>query len=109
VARAALDPRRGNLVLTGCGYFGEPLATEQQIPLAMLEPGYDIEDSWIKFRTKGSAWNPACWIPYRIPRGVTADGSSVKKGAQVGYRPPESSTDEEKLLFSSLSHKGAVP
>lgn len=85
VARAVLDPRRARLVLIGCGLFGEPMANEQHIPLAGLEPGVSRSDGYLKFRVRGASWDPSCWIWYRMPRSV--EGREAKPGAQVGYRP----------------------
>lgn len=85
VARAVLDQRRARLVLTGCGLFGEPLATDQQIPLMHLQPGASRSDHYIKFRVRGAAWDPSCWIWYRMPRASAKDGAS-RSAAQVGFR-----------------------
>lgn len=87
VARAVLDPRRGTLSLTGCGLFGEPLASEEKIPLAMLRPGTSRCDTYIKFRTRAPVVDPSSWVWYRMPRAHVFDGSTKGKvAAQVGFR-----------------------
>lgn len=83
VARAVLEPRRGQLSVIGCSFFGEPMTTEQVLPLALLQPGSDVTQDYISFRIKGSVFNPACWIPYRMPRSAGDDPTS-KPGVQVG-------------------------
>lgn len=86
VARATLDPRRARLAITGCGFFGEPLSTDQYLPLALIKPQARINDKFIMFNIDGSAFNPATWVAYRIPRAQT-HGDDRKPGAQVGFRP----------------------
>lgn len=87
VARAVLDPRRATISLTGCGLFGEPLASAERIPLAMLHPGTSRCDTYIKFRTRAPAVNPSSWVWYRMPRAHVFDGSAKGKVAsQVGFR-----------------------
>jgi len=87
VARAVLDPRRATLSLTGCGLLGEPLASDEKIPLAMLHPGTSRCDTYIKFRTRAPALDPSSWVWYRMPRAHIFDGSIKGKVAtQVGLR-----------------------
>ncbi|CAE8689226.1 unnamed protein product, partial [Polarella glacialis] len=87
VARAVLDPRRSQLLVTGCGLFGVPLSHEEQVPLSKLKPGFDQSDHFIKFRIDGSPWDPSCWVWFRMPR-APPEGLDAKApgGAQVGYR-----------------------
>lgn len=114
VARAVLDQRRAKLVLTGCGFFGEPLATDQQIPLMHLQPGASRSDHYIKFRIRGAAWDPSCWIWYRMPRASAEDGAARSAGAQVGFRASPAETflapaaTEASLarMLSPASHTG---
>jgi len=90
VARAVLDPRRGQLIVTGCGFFGEPMKSDQCLPLASIDPGAEVMDHYIKFRLRGSALDPSRWVWYRIPRSPAgADGKvpDKLKGSQVGIRP----------------------
>merc|ERR1740121_3030664 len=59
VARAVLDTRRSRVLVTGCGLFGEPLATEQEIALMALRPGAEVNDHFVKFGTRGAALDPS--------------------------------------------------
>lgn len=106
VARASLDPRRARLVITSSSLFGEPSLTDQELPLALLEPGATLTDHYIKFRISGSKWNPACWIAYRMPR-ARADGRDRKPGAQVGYRA--SVAARTQLSATTTSSASAAP
>eukprot|EP00933_Yihiella_yeosuensis_P026698 TRINITY_DN20763_c0_g1_i1.p1 TRINITY_DN20763_c0_g1~~TRINITY_DN20763_c0_g1_i1.p1 ORF type:complete len:374 (+),score=71.72 TRINITY_DN20763_c0_g1_i1:60-1181(+) len=90
VARVVLDPRRSQLIITGCGLFGAPLPYDEQVPLDQLKPGYFLSDHYIEFKTAGSSFDPATWISFRMPRAPSGTGSGKntkrKPGAHVGYR-----------------------
>lgn len=111
VARAVLDPRRARLTLTGCSFFGEPMVQEQQVPLALIQPGASLCENFIKFQLRGSAADPARWIWYRIPR-ARFDGTAVKAGASVGVRASELSASAQRAPATggaSATQQGATP
>lgn len=122
VARAVLEPRRGQLSVIGCSFFGEAMTSEQVLPLALLQPGSDVTRDYIQFRIKGSVFNPACWIPYRMPR-ASGEDAGTKQGTQVGgpllasRAPPASggsaqssqSIKDKALSFFKGGDEAAVP
>lgn len=101
VARAVLDTRRSRLLITGCGLFGEPLTSEQELPLMAIKPNPEVTDPYIKFATRGAAIDPSSWIWYRMPRAQLAETGARKRGAQVGFAPAVSALalrpEQEKL------------
>lgn len=52
VARAVLCPKRAQLLVTGCSFFGQPRAEDEAIQLSQIRPGYSLEGGYIKFRMK---------------------------------------------------------
>eukprot|EP00434_Breviolum_minutum_P007623 symbB.v1.2.006726.t4/scaffold402.1/size211320/20 len=86
VARAVLDPKRSQLLVTGCTWFGTPRSSEDAIFLDQLRPGHALEGGYIKFRLEGSAWDISRWIWFRMPRGGHGV-EAVRPGKQVGNRP----------------------
>merc|ERR1712061_566567 len=92
----------------GCGLFGEPLATDFQLPLTVLQPGFNLTDQYIKFRTRGSIWDPASLVWYRMPRSGTGAG---KKLHQVGYRAssPENGGIVSTPTQSPVAATGSTP
>eukprot|EP00913_Durusdinium_trenchii_P033788 g31629.t2 len=100
IARAVLDPKRSQLLITGCTWFGVPRTTEDVIFLDQMRPGHALEGGYIKFRGLGPAWDVSRWIWFRLPRG--GHGSeNVRPGQQVGHRPKSSRPAEPAGLRSS--------
>lgn len=60
VARAVLDPKRSQLLITGCTWFGAPRSTEEVIFLDQLRPGHALEGGFIKFRSPAPALLQQC-------------------------------------------------
>eukprot|EP00930_Biecheleria_cincta_P057155 TRINITY_DN43129_c0_g1_i1.p1 TRINITY_DN43129_c0_g1~~TRINITY_DN43129_c0_g1_i1.p1 ORF type:complete len:338 (-),score=51.12 TRINITY_DN43129_c0_g1_i1:45-1058(-) len=85
VARAVLDPRRSQLILTGCSLFGYPRTNDDIIQFRELQPGPFVTAHFIQFRLAGSSLSPSNWIWFRMPRSG-GDVAAVKPGEKVGYR-----------------------
>ncbi|CAJ1422334.1 unnamed protein product [Effrenium voratum] len=101
VARLVLDPKRSQLLLTGCSIFGAPRAEDDVIYLDHLRPGFALEGGYIKFRLEGKAWDASKWIWFRMPRG--GDGE-VNPGQQVGHRSsPKSQESAPEPVASGSS------
>eukprot|EP00438_Fugacium_kawagutii_P032135 Skav231553 [mRNA] locus=scaffold481:18554:20431:- [translate_table: standard] len=93
VARAVLDPKRSQLRITGCSWFGAPRSTEEVIFLDHLRPGYSLEGGYIKFRVEGPSWDISRWIWFRMARGAHGT-DTVRPGKQV----PSSVTLLEQVM-----------
>lgn len=115
VARLVLDTKRARLSITGCGLFGEPMAREQNVPLALLQPGVKTSEKYIQFRVRGQPWDPFCWVWYKVPRisatkpGIA--GASVWNAAAAALPitgPTPVKSADAKLAVTSLPMVGRL-
>ncbi|OLQ08993.1 hypothetical protein AK812_SmicGene7463 [Symbiodinium microadriaticum] len=107
VARAVLCPKRAQLLVTGCSFFGQPRAEDEAIQLSQIRPGYSLEGGYIKFRMEGPAWDASRWVWFRIPR--SEESGNTAKGAQVGFRPERPSPKESTASQTVVPERTTQP